>query len=88
MLMMADQYGVGNRSVDNYLKSLSDTDHTKMMFEAIAKMDRKNCLSTDSIVESLISTGSSDGYALKGIIQIERGDTLGGQQSVKAGADM
>ena len=88
MLMMADQYGIGNRDVGNYIRSMSDTDHTKMMFEAIAKMDKKNTLPTDSIVEALISTGSSDGYALKGIILIERGDTLGGHQSIKTGADL
>ena len=88
MLMMADQYGISNRSIDNYLRSLPETDHAKIMFEAIAKFDRENTSPTDSIVETLISTGSSDGYALKGIIQIGRGDTLDGQQSIKAGAEM
>ena len=88
MLMMADQYGVANHSVEDYLMSLPDTDHTKMMFEAFAKLDRRNTLPTDSIVESLISSGSSDGYALRGIIQVEQGDTLGGQQSIRTGAEM
>ena len=41
MLMMADQYGVPNHSIEDYLMSLPDTDHTKMIFEAIAKLDRR-----------------------------------------------
>ena len=88
MLMMADQYGVPNHSVEDYLMSLPDTDHTKMIFEAIAKLDRRNILPTDSIVENLIANGSADGYALRGVVQVERGDTLGGQQSIKKGAEM
>ena len=64
MLMMADQYGVPNHSIEDYLMSLPDTDHTKMIFEAIAKLDRRNILPTDSIVENLIANGSADGYAL------------------------
>ena len=85
---MADQYGVSNHSIEDYLMSLPDTDHTKMIFEAIAKLDRKNILPTDSIVENLIANGSADGYALRGVVQVERGDTLGGQQSIKKGAEM
>lgn len=88
MLMMADQYGVPNHSIEDYLMSLPDTDHTKMIFEAIAKLDRKNILPTDSIVENLIANGSADGYALRGVVQVERGDTLGGQQSIMKGAEM
>ena len=85
---MADQYGVPNHSIEDYLMSLPDTDHTKMIFEAIAKLDRRNILPTDSIVENLIANGSADGYALRGVVQVERGDTLGGQQSIMKGAEM
>ena len=38
MLMMADQYGVTNSNIEEYLMSLPDTDNTKMVFEAIAKV--------------------------------------------------
>ena len=78
MLMMADQYGAPSHSVEDYLMSLPDTDHTKM----------KNIMPADSIVETLIANGSSDGYALRGVVLVERGDTLGGQQSIKKGAEM
>lgn len=88
MLMMADLYGVPNHTIEDYLTSLPDTDHTKMLFEAIDKLDRQNILTTDSIVEILIANGSPDGYALRGVVQVERGDTLCGQQSLKKGAEM
>ena len=88
MLMMADQYGVANHSVEDYLMSLPDTDHTKMMFEAFARVDKNNVVLSDSIIEALISNGCSDGYAIKGVVQVERGDTLSGQQSIKAGAEL
>jgi len=88
MLIMADQYGVPHHSIDDFLTSLPDTDHTKMIFEAISKLDRKDILSTDSIAENLIANGSAEGYALRGVVQVERGDTLGGQQSIKKGAEM
>ena len=88
MLMMADQYGVTNSNIEEYLMSLPDTDNTKMVFEAIAKLDRNNILPSDSIVEILIANGSADGYAIKGVVQVERGDTIGGQQSIQTGAKM
>lgn len=88
MLMMADQYGVTNSNIEEYLMSLPDTDNTKLVFEAIAKLDRNNVLPSDSIVEILIANGSADGYAIKGVVQVERGDTIGGQQSIQTGAKM
>ncbi|MBP5715356.1 MAG: hypothetical protein J6X07_11770 [Prevotella sp.] len=88
MLMMADQYGVKNQSIEDYLISLPDTDNTKMAFEAIAKLDRNNNLSSDSIAELLIANGSAEGYTIKGVIQVEQGDTIGGQQSIETGAKM
>ena len=88
MLAMADQYGVSNKAIDSYLFALPETDNTKMIVEAFASLDRKSMHKTDSITEILIANGSAEGYALKGILQIERGDTLGGKQTIQASADM
>lgn len=88
MLMMADQYGATNHSIEEYLRSLPDNDNTIMMFEAFLKMNRKNTLQADSIVKVLIAKGSADGYAIKGVLQVERGDTIGGQESIQTGAKM
>ena len=88
MLAMADQYGASPKSTDSYLLSLPETDNTKLIIEAFASLDRKNMYKTDSLTELLITNGSAEGYALKGILQIERGDTLGGKQTIQTSADM
>ena len=88
MLAMADQYGAYPKSTDSYLLSLPETDNTKLIIEAFASLDRKNTYKTDSLTEILIANGSAEGYALKGILQIERGDTLGGKQTIQTSADM
>ena len=88
MLAMADQYGASPKSTDSYLLSLPETDNTKLIVEAFACLDRKNLHRSDSITDMLIANDSPEGYALKGIIQIERGDTIGGKQSIQRGADM
>ena len=84
----ADQYGASRKSTDSYLLSLPETDNTKLIIEAFASLDRKNTYKTDSLTEILIANGSAEGYALKGILQIERGDTLGGKQTIQTSADM
>ena len=88
MLAMADQYGASPKSTDSSLLSLPETDNTKLIIEAFASLDRKNTYKTDSLTEILIANGSAEGYALKGILQIERGDTLGGKQTIQTSADM
>lgn len=88
MLAMADQYGVSDKAIDSYLFALPETDNTKMIIEAFACLDRKDMHKTDSITEILITNGSAEGYALKGILQLERGDTLGGKQTIQTSADM
>ena len=88
MLVMADQYGVYNKSIDSYLVALPETDNAKMIVEAFASLDSKNMQKTDSITDVLIANGSAEGYALKGILQIERGDTLGGKQTIQKSAEM
>ena len=88
MLAMADQYGASPKSTDSYLLSLPETDNTKLIIEAFASLDRKNTYKTDSLTEILIANGSAEGYALKGILQIERGDTLEGKQTIQTSADM
>ena len=67
---------------------MPEADNTKLIIEAFASLDRKNTYKTDSLTEILIANGSAEGYALKGILQIERGDTLGGKQTIQTSADM
>lgn len=88
MLAMADQYGASPKSTDSFLLSLPETDNTKLIVEAFSCLDRKNMQKSDSITDMLIANDSPEGYALKGIIQIESGDTIGGMQSILRSAEM
>jgi len=85
MLMMAERFG-GIDALSNYLDSLPNDDNMKMTFRAVARLDHRNYDVTDSIADVLIANGYSEGYSLKGIVQVERGDTLGGQQTIQHGA--
>ena len=87
MLLMADQYGATDQAIDSYLMSLNDSDQTKRLLDATARMGRRNKVMADSLVESLINDNSSDAYVLKGIMLTERGDTLGGQQLIQTAAE-
>ena len=88
MLAMADQYGASTKSTDSYLLSLPETDNTKLIVEAFACLDKKNLHKSDSITDMLIANDSPEGYSLEGGIQIERGDTIGGKQSIQRSAEM
>lgn len=86
MLMMAERFG-GIDALSNYLDSLPDDDNMKMTFRAVARIDHRNYDVTDSIADVLIASGYAEGYSLKGIVLVERGDTLRGQQTIQHGAD-
>ena len=87
MLTMAGQYGQPN-SIEEYIKRLPETDEARMIFEAVDDFDHRRYEHADSVVEAMIANGSADGYALKGILQIEQGDTIAGRQTIQAGAEM
>lgn len=86
MLMMADQFGE-KKGMDKFLDSLPDDDNMKMTFKAIEQLDRRGYARGDSIADILISNGFSDGYSIRGILQVEQGDTLGGYQSIQEGVE-
>lgn len=88
MLAMAEQYGVSDKAINSYLSTLPETDNTKLIVEAFASFASKSMHKTDSITEILVANGSAEGYVLKGIIQMERGDTLGGKQAIQESADL
>lgn len=88
MLAMAEQYGVSDKAISSYLSGLPKTDNTKMIVEAFANFDRKSMHRTDSITDILIANGSAEGYVLKGILQMERGDTLGAKLAIQESAEM
>ena len=87
MLKMAGQYGQPN-SIEEYIKSLPETDEARLIFEAMEDFDHHRYERADSVIEMMIANGSADGYALRGILQIEQGDTIEGKQTIQTGAQM
>ena len=87
MLTMAGQYGQPN-SIEEYIMSLPETDEARLIFEAMEDFDHHRHERADSVIEMMIANGSADGYALRGILQIEQGDTIEGKQTIQTGAQM
>ena len=87
MLTMAGQYGQPN-SIEEYIKRLPETDEARMIFETVDDLDHHRYERADSVIETMIANGSADGYALRGILQIEQGDTIEGKQTMQTGAEM
>ena len=87
MLKMAGQYGHPN-SIGEYIMSLPETDEARMIFEAIEDFDHHRYERADSVIETMIANGSADWYALRGVLQIEQGDTIEGKQTIQKGAEM
>lgn len=87
MLTMAGQYGQHN-SIEEYIKSLPETDEARMIFETVEDLDHHRYEQADSVIDTMIANGSADGYALKGILQIEQGDTIEGRRTIQAGAEI
>lgn len=79
MLAMADQYG-GIKSIEDYMVQLPEEDNLKLFFTAIENYERKNTEEANAVTEKLITNGYPEGYTLKGIMAIERGDTIEGKR--------
>jgi hypothetical protein len=77
MLSQADEYG-GISNMEDYLKTLPEGSDFKLIFDAIENYEKKNMDEATSVFEQLTAKGSPDGYAIQGIITMERGDTLEG----------
>lgn len=87
MLAMADQYGE-IRGFDDFIKSLPEMDYMRLMYNTFEKPNLLKSERADSIVNNLLTNDSADGYVFKGVVQIERGDTLEGMRSIETGVDM
>lgn len=82
MLAQADEYG-GISNMEDYLKTLPEGSDFKLIFDAVENYERKNVEEATSMFEELIVKGCPDGYAVQGIITMERGDTLEGVRLIE-----
>ena len=89
MLSQADEYG-GISNMEDYLKTMPEGSDFKLIFDAVENYERKNVEEATSMFEELIAKGCPDGFAIQGIMTMERGDTLEGvrliEQAAKAGS--
>ena len=86
MLSQADEYG-GVSNMEDYLRTLPEGSDFKLIFDAMENYEKKNVDEATSMFEQLTAKGSPDGYAVQGIIALERGDTLEGVRLIEQAAD-
>ena len=85
MLSQADEYG-GISNMEDYLKTMPEGSDFKLIFDAVENYERKNVEEATSMFEELIVKGCPDGYAVQGIMTMERGDTLEGVRLIEQAA--
>ena len=85
MLVQADEYG-GISNMEDYLKTMPEGSDFKLIFDAVENYKRKNVEDTTSMFEELIAKGYPDGFAIQGIMTMERGDTLEGVRLIEQAA--
>lgn len=85
MVAQADEYG-GISNMEEYLRTLPEGSNFKLIFDAMENYEKKNVEDATAQFELLIAKGSPDGYAVKGIIAMESGDTLEGVRLIEQAA--
>ena len=86
MLAMAEQYGNTFRLQD-YLKALPEDDSYRLMFETMDGIGRKNHDKVKNAAAVLVANGKPEGYVINGAMQVEEGDTIGGLETIRYGAE-
>lgn len=86
MLAMAEQYDKTLRLQD-YVKALPEDDSYRLMFETMDEIGRKNQDKVRNVASLLIANGKPEGYVINGAMQVEAGDTIGGFESIRYGAE-
>lgn len=86
MLAMAEQYD-NSLQVRDYLNALPESDSYRMMFETMDEIGKKNQEKVKDVASILIADGKPEGYVINGAMQVEEGDTIGGLETIRHGAE-
>ena len=86
MLAMAEQYGNSLR-LEDYLKALPENDSYRLMFETMDEIGKKNHDKVKDVASILVANGKPEGYVINGAMQVEEGDTIGGLETIRYGAE-
>ena len=85
MAAQAEEYG-GISNMNDYMKALPEGSDFSLIYNAIDLCTRKDAATAVSMSEQLVANGSPDGYAVQGIMAMERSDTLGGLRLIEQAA--
>jgi cell division protein FtsI (penicillin-binding protein 3) len=72
--------------MEDYLKTMPEGSDIKLIFDAVENYERKNVEEATSMFEEFIAKGCPDGFAIQGIMTMERGDTLEGVRLIEQAA--
>ena len=86
MLSMAEQYD-SSLKLNDYLKALPEDDSYRLMFEAMDEIGRKDRDKVKNVASVLVANGKPEGYVINGAMQVEEGDTIGGLETIRYGAE-
>lgn len=86
MLAMAEQYDSNHRLKD-YIKALPKDDSYRLMFEAMDEIGRKDRDKVKDVASFLVANGKPEEYVINGAMQVEEGDTIGGLETIRYGAE-
>lgn len=87
LLSMGEKYGSAVK-LNDYFKALPDDDCYKMLFFTMEGLNKKNSDEVTQLSNMLIEKGVPEGYVLNGVMQVEKGDTIGGLETIRKGAEL
>lgn len=86
MLALAEQHD-SNLRLNDYLKALPEEDSYRLMSEAMSGISGKDHDKVKNVASVLIANGKPEGYVINGAMQVEEGDTIGGLETIRYGAE-
>lgn len=86
MAAMACQYG-GINHVEDFLYSLPENSEYRLAIEVLYKSDEEKMEEAEVLADCLVEQGAVDGCTMKGIMTMERGDSLEGKRLIEQGAE-
>lgn len=86
MAAMACQYG-GINHVEDFLYSLPENSEYRLAIEVLYKSDEEKMEEAEALADCLVEQGAVDGCTMKGIMTMERGDSLEGKRLIEQGAE-
>lgn len=85
MAALAERYG-GIGKMEEYMRNLPEGSDYKLFCDAVEMLERKKIEESLATSEIMLAQGSPEGYTLKSILAVERGDSLEGMRLMEQAA--